>query len=85
MIKAKVLELTNTGHIASQVYLKLNLVQEEQEVVKDLILVKCNGELLQLRVKKFDQATTIEQPLFTKGLKNDEIDYVCFETANQST
>ena len=61
MIKAKVLELTNTGHIASQVHLKLNLVQEEQKVVKDLILFNCNGgELLQLRVKEFDEATTIE-------------------------
>ena len=79
------LELTNTGQIASQVYLKLNLAQEEQEVVKDLILINYNGEFLQLRVKKFDEATTIEQPLFTKGLKNDEIDYVCFEKANQST
>ena len=60
MIKAKVLELTNTGHIASQVHLKLNLVQEEQKVVKDLILFNCNRELLQLRVKEFDEATTSE-------------------------
>jgi len=60
LIKAKVLELTNTGHIASQDHLKLNLVQEEQKVVKDLILFNCNRELLQLRVKEFDEATTSE-------------------------
>ena len=60
MIKAKVLELTNTGHIAYQDHLKLNLVQEEQKVVKDLILFNCHGDLLQLRVKEFDEATTSE-------------------------
>jgi len=37
--KAKVLELTKTGSIASLVYLRLNLAEEEQEVVKDVIMV----------------------------------------------
>lgn len=77
------LKLTDKGNIASQVYPRLNLAEEDLEIAKDIILVNASGKLLQLRVEMFGEVSTTE-PLFTEGLSHDNPDLFCFKVATES-
>ena len=69
LTRAKVIELTERGQLTAQIELRLNLASEGEECAKETFLVNHSGDLLLVRVIKFEEGETAEPEIIQDAEK----------------